>query len=664
MKVVRMLQDMRVGLQSDLEDDKEVHEKLDCWCKENDREKTQAIQQGEAREAELEALLGETAAKMEEIKTKRNAAKDEADRDWEALKTATALRMKENQAFHGEETHLLEAKQAADQAIVVLRQHHPGLTQLRAVAQQLRKARVLPSEAGARASPRAEELRALLDGAEAAGSFLAIPGYRSYSPQSGQILGVLQQMKEDFARDLADARQQEDKAAEEFKALEKAKQEEIDTGRRLVVQLDQAYAAFGEKKQQAFDELQATKRQLGLDRTFLGSLKKRCSETDAEFEERMKSRMEEIRAVDETIKILNEDKAFDVFDRTLVAGPTEFLQTSSNTAEHLLRERAAAALLAAARSGPSPRLLLLASRVKLDTFTKVKQEIDKMVAALGKQQQDEVEHRDWCIKELAENNRSQAAAYDQKEDLEAKIADLTQTIETLSKQIDEATARIAETQEQMKRASETREAENADFQQTIQDQRLTQTVLRKALQRMGQVYASLLQAAAGAPGGEEEQQPGAAHIALSGNHTNAGNGPVRFTKYAQNAGGSKVIQAIELIIADARAAEDRARASEQDGQMAYEDLMKESNELIVSLSGKISTMSGSRATAKEDLSMAKSDLKDTVTELAGLHQAEGDLHKSCDYILDNFSARQAARAAEMVALKDAKAILSGALLES
>merc|ERR1719215_232711 len=80
MKVVRLLQDMQAELQKDLDDDKAVHEQLDCWCKTNDKEKTAAIATGEANEARLEAYLGEAAAKMAELKTKRDATLDEVNR--------------------------------------------------------------------------------------------------------------------------------------------------------------------------------------------------------------------------------------------------------------------------------------------------------------------------------------------------------------------------------------------------------------------------------------------------------------------------------------------------------------------------------------------------------------------------------------------------------
>ena len=68
----------------------------------------------------------------------------------------------------------------------------------------------------------------------------------------------------------------------------------------------------------------------------------------------------------------------------------------------------------------APALALLATRAQLDAFTKVKTSIDKMVAELPRQQQDEIDHRDWCIKEFSENNRSTADAYDKIESPVAK----------------------------------------------------------------------------------------------------------------------------------------------------------------------------------------------------------------------------------------------------
>merc|ERR1719252_408286 len=116
---------------------------------------------------------------------------------------------------------------------------------------------------------------------------------------------------------------------------------------------------------------------------------------------------------------------------------------------------------------------------------------------------------------------------------------------------------------------------------------------------------------------------------------------------------------IEQIIADSVASENEAIASEQNSQTAYETFSKDSNALIIKLTEEITDMTEERAKAKMALTMAESDLKDTMKELEDLSTTLADLHGSCDYLLKNFDARQAARAAEVDALNEAKAILSG-----
>merc|ERR1719231_2244750 len=116
---------------------------------------------------------------------------------------------------------------------------------------------------------------------------------------------------------------------------------------------------------------------------------------------------------------------------------------------------------------------------------------------------------------------------------------------------------------------------------------------------------------------------------------------------------------IEEVISDSVASENEAIASEQDSQTAYENFMKDSNDSIIKLTQAIMDLSEARAKAKADLEMAKTDFKATMDEIEDLHETNANLHGSCDYILKNFDARQAARAAEIEALKEAKAILSG-----
>merc|ERR1740138_1807482 len=201
---------------------------------------------------------------------------------------------------------------------------------------------------------------------------------------------------------------------------------------------------------------------------------------------------------------------------------------------------------------------------------------------------------------------------------------------------------------QMKKASETREAQNADFQTTVTDHNVMAIILNKALDRMKQVYLFLQQGAPGAP-----------HIQTSGTKTDPGNGPAKFTKYEKNAGGGKVVTMLEEIIADVKTTVDQAMRSEQDAQAAYEMFMKDSNKSIKQCLRANVNMSEEKAKSEEALSRDETDLAATMKTLESLNDELGDLKKSCDFVLNNFSARQEARALEMDALREAKNILSG-----
>merc|ERR1719265_2010296 len=475
--------------------------------------------------------------------------------------------------------------------------------------------------------------------------------------------------QQDMEDDLSENQKGELKAQEEFTALKAASEQEMATMKKQQDMAETELAATTEAHAQAAQELEDTEEQLALDREFLANLKKKCEATDKEFAERMKSRMEEIAAVQDTIKFLNSDEAYEMFDKTVNTAFTQKTQKvqrtvlDSQSKEQMLRDRVGAALAKIIANGhhASPQLVLIMTSVHLDAFTKVIAEIDKMTAELKKQQQDEVEQRDWCIAELNKNNLTMEAAYDKQAALMQKIEDLTSAIETMKKDIEAKTNEIAEMQTQMKRGSEDREGENADFQTTVSDQRLTQMILTKALDRMKQVYALMQQRARNQlrRSIQEHQAPGAPHIQTSATDTDPGNGPARFTKYEKNAGGGKVVAMIEGIINDSKALEADAIASEQDSQTAYENFMKESNDSITKLSEAIANLSAAKGQAEEDLTAAKMDLDSTNKELEGLHEESTDLHQSCDYLLKNFEVRQTARQAELDALAEAKAILSG-----
>merc|ERR1719487_2905456 len=117
---------------------------------------------------------------------------------------------------------------------------------------------------------------------------------------------------------------------------------------------------------------------------------------------------------------------------------------------------------------------------------------------------------------------------------------------------------------------------------------------------------------------------------------------------------------IQQIISDAKAMEAETIRSEEDAQKAYEDFVKETNASIEAKSKQIVNKSELKAKAETDLVETK---EAKLLELEQLSNYNAQLHQSCDFVLKNFELRQTARDEEVEALRQAKAILSGAKFE-
>merc|ERR1719247_3775329 len=88
--------------------------------------------------------------------------------------------------------------------------------------------------------------------------------------------------------------------------LKSAKETEIKAGED---QRDTKTQKLAESKQ----DLDDTRMSMDADQVFLMNLKETCQMTDQEFEERTKTRQEEIQAVSQALAILSSDDAHDTF---------------------------------------------------------------------------------------------------------------------------------------------------------------------------------------------------------------------------------------------------------------------------------------------------------------------------------------------------------------
>merc|ERR1719236_151342 len=163
-----------------------------------------------------------------------------------------------------------------------------------------------------------KERRSLASFAQAPEDYFdAEPTFKqSYAPQSGQIFGILKQMKETFESNLSQAQKDEMANQKAYEDLKAAKESEIKAGQEQIDTKTQELANTHEKLAAAKQDLEDTKNSLTADEQFLMMLKEKCQMTDQEWEARSKTRTLEIEAVSKALAILSGDDAHDVFSRT------------------------------------------------------------------------------------------------------------------------------------------------------------------------------------------------------------------------------------------------------------------------------------------------------------------------------------------------------------
>merc|ERR1719316_138769 len=96
--------------------------------------------------------------------------------------------------------------------------------------------------------------------------------------------------------------------------------------------------------------------------------------------------------------------------------------------------------------------------------------------------------------------------------------------------------------------------------------------------------------------------------------------------------------------------------AETDAQKGYEAFVKDTNKSIEEKN------SEEKATAEADKPAAEQDLLAAQNEQQGNKNEAADLHKACDFTLENFEVVQAATEQEMESLDQAKSVLQGSAM--
>jgi len=496
-KVVKLLQEMLDTSQADGRADTEIFAKFKCYCDSNTAQKqasiaelTSQISTNEGQIEELSASSGKLStevASLDQSMTDNQAARDEAK----------SLRDKANAAFKDEEADSEAAIAQMDKALETLSAIGADQTaSLAAVRSHVGKFM------GSTGSGLSEETKRAL---RAASVFLSpaqrktvtgflqakAPFTGEYSAQSGEIVGILKNMRDTFKADLATARGAEAKSLRSHEAYTATMEAEHSTMSDAHASKQDQLGSNDGDLGSAKDNLEAAQNTKADDEEFLATLTQQCADKTREYEDLKMVRANEEAAIAQAISILNSDAAFESFGGTAAAssGATGFIQLRKSTS---VRHEVRHLLEKTAKKHKSLRLAKIASQVEKNPFAMVIKTIKKQMRVVDEEEKKDDDTKAFCDDERTTND--------------ASIEGLTGSIDQLSGEIDQLTTDIEEPEVGLKATlaarqqdladnkqsqadnTASRQADNAEYRKTVGNLVVAEETIQKALDVLTKFY--------------------------------------------------------------------------------------------------------------------------------------------------------------------------------
>mmetsp|Transcript_16981 Transcript_16981/g.40899 ORF Transcript_16981/g.40899 Transcript_16981/m.40899 type:complete len:729 (+) Transcript_16981:74-2260(+) len=683
-RVVNLLQGLRGKIEEEGDKDKELYEKFMCNCDKTTSQLSTDVADGKEQLTRLAGRIEELSGSNAQLEAEIKEIEAELAEDEKSVEEATKVRNGEAKAFADEASGAKNSLGALDKAIAELRKGLGGESLLQ----------TLRSTIGAASMSKVKDYLAQLD--EAA--------QEAPTGGSAQILGVLEQMRDNMQANLDDATKDENEAVAVYEQLMASKGEEIKAAKTELDEKKSRLATQRQGKADAEEEIEDVKSGLQSDETMLIETKRGCKQRTEEFEGDQKQRMTEIQGIMETIKILNDDDTLELLKKTLPS--PSFVQTSIETHDH--RAHTVKQLLKKL-SQPNRgylSLLMLQSTTTLhqDKFAALKKMIQNMITDLKQEQHDEDHKRDYCKKDI------NAAEDDGKESegtinvYKQKMAESETEQQNLAQGISKLKGEIQDIQDDQTLMTLQRKKENGEYSKTMSDLTVAVGLLKKAKDRLGAVFngvkkgegflqtqggaapvadaapsaeqqdsqmsdmlglsfvqedsqaGQMLEMDSGAAVGDELSQALLSEDGTSQQHKAQVAGPQSDKKAAG------ILVMLEELIGELKASQASAETQEKAAQGEYDNLMAESDEAKKIKKKDLTNKEALKSREKEimmDLKKKKAEESEALHAIVSKLHA---LHDNCDKLLKEYYNRKKVRTGDVETLQQSIAILSGANL--
>jgi uncharacterized coiled-coil DUF342 family protein len=656
-KVVTMLQMMQNKVEAEGKKKEEIFDKFMCYCENADQILGGAIEAAENKIPQLESAIKEDLALKKQLEADLKQHKADRAAAKEAVAKAKALREKEAAAFKKESGDLKTNIGALAKAIPAIEKGMGGFLQTSAASV-------------------VKELSITMDMSsvdrEMLASFLSSKG--GYAPASGEIVGILKTMDDEMKASLKDAEDAEAAAIQEFEGLVAAKTKEINA---LTESIETKTARVGEiavKTAEQENDLEDTKEDLEESKKFLADLEVNCEKKKKEWAEYQKMQQQEVLALADTIKILNDDDALELFKKTLPGGASSFLQIQVSAAS----QRKSALEILRKSTDPRVDLLAVALRGGKAGFGKIIKLIDELTATLKKEQQEDDDKKEWCEAEIDKAEDNKKVLENEISDLETAIDSAKESITTLKAEIEALDDGIRALDKEVAEYTEQRKEDHDEFVATLAANTAAVDLLKFAKNRLNKFYnpsqykpppkrelseEDQITVNMGGTLAPTEAPGGIAGTGISALQSGAAPPPPPEANLAYQKKGeesSGVIQMINTLINDVEKENQVMELEEKDAQEDYEKFMEDAKAKRAEDSKSQSDKEGALADTEEELVTSEESLKGKKTDLMNQDKELSGLHADCDWLLKYYEARKEARTGEIDAMQKAKDVLNGA----
>jgi len=659
-KVVTMLQGLQAKISAEGEKEKELYDKYMCYCKTSGGDLAKGIADAQTKIPQLQSDIAENEAKLAQLKLDVEGHKADRAAAKEAMAAATALREQEKAKFDKENADLKANLAAIAKAVAALEKGSYGFLQT-STASTLKK---LVGKLDMQDADR-QDMMAFLSGSS------------EYAPASGEIIGILKQMGDEMAADSKAVIDAEAAAVKAHEGLMAAKKKEVEALTKMIQNKLERIANLAVEIQEMKNDLGDSAEGLIEDQKFIADLEKNCGEKAKLYDENVKYRTQELAAVADTIKILNDDDALELFKKTL-PGSASFLQIT-NTAT-LMKSQALRMINTLRKHRKSVRLdfIALSLRGKKIGFGKVIEMIDGLVAELKADQIADSDKKEYCAVSFDTADDKKKVLEKSVSDLETAIADSKAGIATTTEEIAALEDTIKALDKAVVEATEQRKEENEEYVAEMASSSAAKELLNFAKNRLNKFYNPKLYKPPAkkeltdedrgvlAAGGSLDPTAAPGGIAGTGiglvqTATAPPPPPQAFKAYAKKGEESNgVIAMVDLLVKDLDKTMTEAEVTEKDAQGDYETFMQDSASKRAQDSQSLTDKEGALANLKGGLEEQTGSLGSSNSELDATNQYIHAMHLECDWLIKYYDMRKEARDNEIDSLGKAKAVLNGA----